>query len=132
MFEFTAVAGVSPKPASIRERMESLLASFAPGSAYFIDLPRPGQTLPSVLHLPQSGEGSWYLPQLGIINVSPIKDVTWNGRAFQFSTPLRLGTGPGPFQVNGNVTENGSISGSLQTLSSTSRVPFSEFSGKRN
>jgi len=37
----------------------------------------------------------------------------------------------GPFMVTGNV-DHGSIRGSLQTLSSTSRVPFNEFSGKRN
>jgi hypothetical protein len=133
MFEFTAVEGVSPKPSNVRSRIDALMASFAPRSAYLINVSQAAQTIPSVLYLPrQSNEGAWYIPTLGIINVSTIKDVTWNGSAFQFSTSLRLGTGPGPFQITGNVEEDGSIHGSLQTLSNTSRVPFSEFSGAHN
>ncbi len=129
MFEFTAADGVSPRPIALRERMELLLSSFPAGSAYFIDVPRPGQTLPSVLYLPKSGEGAWYIPALNIINVSPIKDAAWNGNAFQFSTMLRLGSGPGPFAIKGSISNGGSIQGSLETLSTTSRVPFNEFSG---
>jgi hypothetical protein len=132
MFEFTAVEGASPRPTSIAERMRLLQASFPIGSAYAIDIPRPGQALPSVLHLPQSGDASWFIPAGTIINVSPITDLKWNGREFQFSTMLRLGTGPGPFLINGHVADDGSIQGTLQTTSTTSRVPFNEFSGKRN
>ena len=131
MFEFTAVEGVSPKPSTLRARMEALLASFPPRSAYMINVPQAAQTIPSVLYLPQSGDGAWYVSTLSIINVSTIKDVSWTGNAFKFSTSLRLGTGPGPFQVNGEIGEDGSIHGSLETLSSTSRVPFREFSGTR-
>ena len=132
MFEFTAARGVSPITLTVRDRIDSLLASFPPGTAYFIDLPRPQQTIPSVLYLPKSGEGAWYMPGLGIINVSALNDVKWNGNAFQFSTMIRLGTGPGPFQITGEITAEGSIHGSLKALSPTSRVPFDEFSGKRN
>jgi hypothetical protein len=130
MFEFTAADGVSPQAASIRSQMETLLASFPSGSAYLIDVPRANQPpVPSVLHVPQSGEGSWFVPTLGIVNVSPIRDLKWNGKAFDFSAALRLGTGPGPFHVTGTV-DDGSIHGSLETLSAASRVPFSEFTGK--
>jgi hypothetical protein len=128
MFEFTAVEGVSPKPGNIRSRMESLLASFPPNSAYLINVTQPAQTIPTVLYLPRSGDAAWYFPTLGIVNVSSINDLKWNGSEFQFSTMIRLGTGPGPFQASGNVMEDGSIHGSLQTLSPTSRVPFSDFS----
>jgi hypothetical protein len=112
--------------------MEALLASFPPGSAYMINVPQLALTIPSVLYLPKSGDGAWYIPTFSIINVSTIKDVSWTGNAFQFSTSLRLGTGPGPFQVNGTIGEGGAIRGSLETLSSTSRVPFREFSGTPN
>ena len=132
MFEFTAVDGVSPTPSSVRTRMEALLASFPPGSAYMINVPQLALTIPSVLYLPKSGDGAWYIPTFSIINVSTIKEVSWTGNAFQFSTSLRLGTGPGPFQVNGTIGEGGAIRGSLETLSSTSRVPFREFSGTPN
>jgi hypothetical protein len=133
MFEFTAANGVSPQPSSIRSQMETLVASFPPGSAFLIDVPRAAQgPTPSVLHLPPTGEGAWFVPTLGIVNVSPIKDLKWNGASFDFSTPLRLGTGPGPFRVTGSITEDGSVRGSLETLSSASRVPFNEFSGKSN
>ncbi len=132
MFEFTAVEGVSPKPSSARARMEALLASFPPGSAYMINVPQVAQSVPSVLYLPKSGDGAWYVPTFSIINVSTIKDASWTGNAFQFSTSLRLGTGPGPFRVNGTIGEDGSIRGSLETLTSTSGVPFREFSGTPN
>ena len=39
LFEFTAVAGVSPKPSTERERMESLVASLPADSSFLIDLP---------------------------------------------------------------------------------------------
>jgi hypothetical protein len=132
MFEFTAVDGVSPKALDIRPKMETLLASFPPGTAYFIDIPRPNQTLPTVLYLPKSGQGSWFVPTGSIINVSTITDTKWNGDAFEFSSILRLGTGPGPFKVTGNLTADGSVKGSLETTVPTSRVPFNDFSGKHN
>jgi hypothetical protein len=132
MFEFTAAEGVSPKTSTMRDRIDSLLASFPPGTAYFIDLPRT-PAVPSVLYLPKSGDGAWYIPGLGIINVSTINDVKWNGNAFLFSSMLRLGTGPGPFQISGEVAPDGSIHGSVvKALSPGSRIPFDEFSGKRN
>jgi len=130
MFEFSATNGVSPQKTTINSKMETLLASFPPGTAYLVDVKRQGQQ-PSitVLHLPPSGEGAWFVPTLGIINVSPITDLKWNGRDFQFTSVLRLGTGPGPFRVTGSVVEGGSIRGSLETTTPTSRVPFETFTG---
>jgi hypothetical protein len=131
MFEFTAVNGVSPAPGTIASRMEALLASFPKGTAYSIAVPQGAQTIPTVLYLPKSGKAAWYFPA-GIINVSSIDDLSWSGSAFQFSTMIRLGTGPGPFRVAGTVKDDGSIHGSLETTVATSRVPFAEFTGSRN
>jgi hypothetical protein len=130
MFEFTAADGVSPHPSTLRTRMEALLSSFA-DSAYLVDLALPTQTVPSVLHLTRSGEGSWYVPTFGMIVVSPLSGVRWDGNSYEFTTSLRLGTGPGPFSVKGTVQDDGTIRGSLESTVATSRVPFREFSGSR-
>jgi hypothetical protein len=132
MFEFTAVDGVSPKPGNIPSRMGMLAASFPKGTAFSIQVPQAAQTIPTVLYLPKSGEAAWYFPTLGILNVSSINDLSWNGNTFQFSTMIRLGTGPGPFLVTGNVKDDGSIQGAVETTTPTSRVPFREFSGLGN
>ncbi|HMB79869.1 MAG TPA: hypothetical protein VKI43_07370, partial [Vicinamibacterales bacterium] len=128
MFEFTAADGVSPKPSSSRARIQLLRSSFA-DSAYVVDLATPGQrtllggavvtedrTIPSVLHIPRSGEGSWYVPTLGMITVAPIKDIQWTGNNYQFTASLRIGTGPAPFLVKGSVQEDGSIRAAVEPI----------------
>ncbi|MBI3492316.1 MAG: hypothetical protein HY047_11130 [Acidobacteria bacterium] len=114
-----------------RGRMESLQSSFA-DSAYLVDLVRPRQTIPSVLYLPSSGEGAWYVPTFGIIFVSPIKPIQWTGRAFEFDAVLHVGAGPGdpPFKVKGERQDDGSIKASVEPIDNKS-IPFSEFTGKR-
>jgi hypothetical protein len=56
----------------------------------------------------------------------------WNGVTFEFTTMIRLGTGPGPFVVTGNLKEEGTNRASLESTVATSRVPFAEFSGTPN
>lgn len=133
MFEFTVADGVGAKPSTPRSRMEALLSTFPAGSAYLVDITLPQQTIPSVLHIPRSGEGAWYVPLFGIINVSPIAGVQWTGSAYEFSTSLRLGGGgPGPYRFKGEISEEGSIRGSVEPESGTGRPPFREFSGERH
>jgi len=132
MFEFTAVDGVSPRPGNVSSRMQQLLASFPRGTAYSITVPQGAQTLPTVLYLPKSGDAAWYFPTQGILNVSSINDLVWIGNAFKFTTMIRLGTGPGPFIVAGDLKGDGTIRGSLESTVATSRVPFAEFSGTPN
>jgi hypothetical protein len=139
MFEFTAVDGVSPKPPNNQARMEALLASFPKGTAYQIDLPQLGQLLSLVLYLPQSGEAEWYISTLGFINVSPIKDLVWNGKSFQFSTTLGLGglgggrggAGLGPLSVKGTKQDDGSLHGFVN-LSLGRGATSAEFQAKPN
>ncbi len=128
MFEFTAADGVSPKPSTPSARMQLLRSSFA-DSAYFVDLVTPNQTIPSVLHIPRSGEGSWYVPTFGMITVAPIKDIQWTGSSYQFTASLRIGMGGGaPFTVNGTVADDGSTRASVEPAG-RGRVPFRGFTG---
>jgi hypothetical protein len=129
MFEFTAKDGVSPKPSSARARIETLLSSFD-DSAYLVDMKLPTQTIPSVLHIPRAGEGSWYVPTFGMIVVSPIADLHWTGDAFQFSTSLRVGAGPAPFAVKGERLDDGTIRASVEAIDN-GRIPFKAFTGAR-
>ena len=69
--------------------MDALLKSFQ-DSAYLVDIVRPRQTIPSVLYIPKSGEGAWYVPTFGILFVSPIKPL-WTGNTFEFEWPPRSG-----------------------------------------
>jgi len=129
MFEFTAKDGVSPVRTTPRARVESLAASFG-DAGYVVDLVLPNNTFPSVLHLPRSGEGAWYVPTMGVMNISPIKDLQWTGSAFQFSTSLRVGMGPAPFAVKGELQSDGTVRGSVEPIDN-GRIPFKEFSGSR-
>ena len=129
MFEFTAADGVSPKPTTPRNRIQILRSSF-PDSAYIVDLVMPNQTIPTVLHIPRSGEGAWYVPTLGMITVAPIKDVQWSGSNYQFTASLRVGTGPAPFLVKGSVQDDGSIRAAVEPINN-GRVPVREFTGSK-
>ena len=128
MFEFTAADGVSPKPTTPRARVQLLRSSFE-DSAYFVDLVLPNQTIPSVLHIPRSGDGSWYVPTFGMITVATIKDIQWTGNSYQFTASLRVGMGGGaPFTVKGAVEDDGSTHASVEPAG-RGRVPFREFTG---
>jgi len=129
MFEFTAAAGVSPAPSSLRARMSLLRASLG-DAAYLVDLPLPGRTIPSVLYIPRAGEGAWYAPAFGMINSSAITDLKWTGNAYQFTASLRVGMGPAPFAVNGSVTDEGAVRGSVESIAGD-RIPFTDFAGTR-
>ena len=131
MFEFTAADGVSPVQSTPRKRMEALQTSFK-DSAYLVDLVRPrGLTIPSVLYIPPSGDGAWYVPTFGIIFVSPIKPV-WTGKTFEFEGVLHVGAGPGdpPFTVKGERLDDGSIKATVEAIDGKA-IPFSEFTGRR-
>jgi hypothetical protein len=86
------------------------------------------QGQPTVLYLPKSGEATWYFATSGMINVSSINELSWNGNAFKFVTTY----GPLPFAVAGEVKDDGTIHGSLEATTAAGRVPFAEFLGTRN
>jgi hypothetical protein len=130
MFEFTAVDGVSPKPGSAASRMDALMSSFPKGTAYTIQVPQNAQMIPAVLHLPKSGEAAWYMPTRGVIDVTRIDDLVWNGDAFKFSVVARLGPAPIPLIVTGDV-KDGTIHGSLASTQA-GPLPPAEFSGSQN
>ena len=127
MFEFTAADVVSPKPTTPRARVQLLRSSFE-DSAYFVDLVTPNQTIPSVLHIPRSGEGSWYVPTFGMITVAPIRDIQWTGNSYQFTASLRVGMGAAPLRVTGTVEDDGTTRASVEPAG-RGRVPFREFTG---
>jgi hypothetical protein len=124
MFEFTAVDGVSPKAGSAASRTEALLSSFPKGTAYSMTV----QGMPTVLHLPKSGEAAVYFSTLGMINVAPITDLVWSGNTFKFTSAY----GASPFGVAGEVKDDGTVRGSLEAITPAGRVPFGEFTGSPN
>jgi hypothetical protein len=131
MFEYTAADGVSPAPSTPMKRVAALKASFKE-SAYAVDIVRPRQTIPSVLYLPSSGEGAWYVPTFGILFVSPITPV-WKGNTFEFEGVLHVGAGPGdpPFTVKGERLADGSIKATVESIDGKP-IPMAEFSGRRS
>jgi hypothetical protein len=93
-----------------------------------VDLVLPNQTIPSVLHIPRSGEGAWYVPTFGMITVAPITDIQWAGGSYTFTASLRVGRGAAPFAVTGRVQDDGSIRASVEPIAN-GRIPFKEFTG---
>jgi len=131
MFEFTADAGVSPKPSTERERMEALVASLPADSSFLIDLPFGPGGLPAVLHLPRTGEGAFYTQVLGVILPQPVARLQWEGNTFQFNTLLRiLNPAGGFYTVTGTIGDDGTVRGKLQRLGNNGRPqPSFEYSG---
>ena len=125
VFEFVADEGVSPTPATAETRREALVASLPSDSVYRVDLPMMGRALPTALHLPKSGEGTWYIPMRGNLLVMPAKNITWKGETYSFDMQIRLGPMGGDFVVKGQV-DNGAISGDFE---GSGMIPFSSFEG---
>ena len=130
MFEFVADEGVSPKPATDRLRMEALLSTLPADSSYLVDVPLGRQPVPSVLHIPKSGDGVWYVPLNRMITVVPVTQVSWNANAYQFSSELRVGAAGGQFTVSGEVAADGSITGKVLPVGG-GMMPFAGFTGKQ-
>ena len=77
--EFVAEEGVSPVPASDETRREALLVSLQSDAAYRVDLAMGPLSMPTALHLPWVGEGTWYIPMRGNLMVIPAKELVWGG-----------------------------------------------------
>jgi hypothetical protein len=127
-----ADAGVSPTPATVETRMDALQSTLPADSTYRIPVTilKP---IPSVLHLPRTGEGTWYLGQSRIqINVIPIRNIVWNGDEFSFRIDVRFGPKAAfTFDVNGSVSADGSISGKVAPVG-VEKAPFTQtFQGAR-
>jgi hypothetical protein len=129
MFEFTADAGVSPKPSTERSRFEALASSFPRDSAFLVEVPFGTEPTMSVFHLPRSGDGSLYWTTFGgIIGPGPVQQLKWDGDAFEFQTALVAGPGAGFYTVTGTVSADGSIKGTLRRRGNT-QPPSYEFTG---
>ena len=132
MFEFVAREGVSPVPTTNDTRMDALLLTLPKDSTFRIPVSilKP---IPSVLHLPRTGDATWYLGQGRFqINVIPIHNVVWNGDDFSFRMDVRFGPNAAfTFDVNGTVSADGKITGKTTPVG-VAKAPFSPtFEGTR-
>ena len=127
VFEFVAEEGVSPVSASDETRREALLASLPSDAAYRVDLAMGPLSMPTALHLPRSGEGTWYIPMRGNVMVIPAEELVWDGNAYQFNMQMRLGRISGDFVVSGEVQADGAIQGTFDAQGGFS--PFQQFQG---
>jgi hypothetical protein len=115
MFEYTADAGVSPKPSTERSRFEALQSSFPADSAFLIEVPFATEPTLSVFHLPRSGDASLYWTTFGgMIGPGPVQELKWDGNAFEFQTALLAGPGAGFYTVTGTVGADGSVKGTMR------------------
>ena len=129
MFEFTADAGVSPKPSTPRSKMETLVSTLPADSSFLIDLPFTTPPQPSVLHVPRTGDGAFYTHAGGLILPQPVAKLQWEGNSFQFNTLLRvIGPGGGFYTVTGTIENDGTVHGTLQRLGNGTQ-PSYEYTG---
>src|SRR5262249_31902879 len=116
LFEFTAASGVSPKPATDRERMELLVSSLPADSSFLVNLPFGTDGQLAVLHVPRKGDGALSTQIMGMMLPQPVAKLEWDGDSFTFNTLLRtLGPGGGFYTVTGTI-ENGAVKGKLLRL----------------
>ncbi len=130
VFEFVADEGVSPVPASDETRRDALVASLPADATYRVDLPMGRNPLPTALHLPKSGDGTWYIPMRGNLLVLPAENVMWDGDSYRFDMQLRLGQIGGQFVVSGDVAGDGAIQGNFEAQGG-GFSPFQAFEGAR-
>jgi hypothetical protein len=115
--EFVAAEGVRLTPATPESRMAALQSTLPADSAYSVPV-TVLKPMASVLHLPRTGEGTWYIAQNRFqINVIPIKNIEWTGDDFRFRMDVRFGPRAAftfdvsgtasPGVVRGNVTPVG-------------------------
>ena len=128
VFEFIADEGVSPKPASDETRRDALLASLPTGSTFSVSLPMGNNPLPTALHLPKDGEGTWYIPMQGNLMVIPAENLTWDGDTYTFDMKLRMGPINSDFVVSGEVGADGAIQGTFEAPAG-GFSPFRGFEG---
>ena len=107
--------------------MKPLLASLPSDAGYRVDLAMGPLSMPTALHLPRSGEGTWYIPMRGNIMVLPAEELVWDGNAYQFNMQMRLGRISGDFVVSGEVQADGAIQGTFDAQGGFS--PFQQFQG---
>jgi hypothetical protein len=128
MFEFIADEGVAPKPVTLDTRIDALHSTLPKDSSYKVTVTLlPGRQVPSILHLPKTGEGTWYIAQSRLqINVVPIRQIAWNGDAFQFQMDLRLGFRAAfTLDVSGEKRADGTIQGQATPVGAPN-APFSK------
>ena len=126
VFEFIADEGVSPIPSSDERRRDALISSLPADSTYNIDLPMMGRPIPTALHLPKTGEGTWYILMRGNLLLLPAKNVEWGGSSYSFDMQMRLGPMGSDFVVKGTV-DGSAINGGFE---GEGIVPFSAFEGQ--
>ena len=129
VFEFIADEGVSPVPASDETRRDALLASLPAGSTFRVELPLGRNPLPTALHLPKDGEGTWYIPMRGNLMVIPAENIAWAGNTYRFDMKLRLGPISSDVVVSGEVDAGGAIQGTFE-VPGGGFSPFQGFEGE--
>jgi hypothetical protein len=127
MFEFIADEGVAPKPVTLETRIDALQSTLPQDSSYKVTVALvAGRQVPSILHLPRTGEGTWYIAQSRLqINVTPIRNIVWDGNRFKFQMDLRLGPRAAfTLDVSGEAKANGTIEGQVTPVG-VDAAPFS-------
>jgi hypothetical protein len=128
VFEFTPAEGVSPTPVTGQTRMEALQTTLPAETSYRVMVNvLPGRPpFASILHLPKQGQGTWYIAQGALqINVVPIKQINWNGDAFDFRMDIRFGANAAfTFDAKGAVGGDGSVHADITPVG-VERAPFS-------
>lgn len=129
MFEFIADEGVAPKRSTVATRIDALLSTLPRESSYRVNLQLARQTLPSALHLPKQGPGTWYIPTIRQILVVPPERVAWTGDAFEFEMDLRMNRqSAGRYRVSGEAGADGTIRGTVAPIGPTTPL-FDSFEG---
>jgi hypothetical protein len=132
-FEFIADAGVSPLPPDDRMRVEVLLSRLPRESSFALSAPFLFGQMVSGLHLPRTGDGTWYLAvRPGIIIDVPVRNVVWKGNAFTFETEMRAGRIGSAMVVAGEVHDDGTVTGTVEAAGRRGGlVPFRTFTGRQ-
>lgn len=107
--EYIVEEGVRPKPVNPKEKVARILASVPRGEGYEVQLKMGMMSLPTALHLPRQGAGTWYFPFGSQMMTSQVRDLVWTGDKFAMNMEM-MGTSM-VIKATGEITPDGKIKG---------------------
>ncbi len=132
VFDFIAVEGKYPKPINVTEKLDRVLATYDPGTAFKVTADLGLVKLPSGFLLPKEGDGVWFFPFGRQLFEIPLSNIHWEGNDFTADVTL---LGQGGISMDGTVSPDGSIQGDFsidETVApDTGGLQPNAFSGSR-
>jgi len=125
-FEFIPTVGREPAPINVAAKIDRILATHDPQTAYKVQVDLTRMNLTSGMVIPASGDGTWYIPFGRSLFEVPLSNIVWDGTNFRADLVL---LGRAGVSINGSLSQDGSIQGVFDTTASEAGEAQPAFTG---